>query len=206
MTTLTSHYPFRLEIVGRRHQKRKEIEAYISQRYFLAFDAHLDAFMPTFMALLEGEKIRSLCGFRVASEEQLFLEQYLDLNADTLLSHVYDTEVNRSELIEFGQLASFSKGFSALHFLLMTQYLVESGYHWCIFTATDPLSAMMSRLGLETVTLAEADPSRIPNATSIWGNYYQHQPRIIAGNLRQGREHLTRLIGKCHSQVGGGAL
>ncbi len=194
MTAASQSHEFKLEIVDRSHAQRQEVENYISSRYSLAFDAHLDAYMPTFMALVEGNEIRSLCGFRVASEDSLFLEQYLDQTADALLSQVYGTQINRNELIEFGQLASFSKGFSAVHFLLMTEYLVQSEYQWCIFTATDPLYAMMSRLGLETVTLAEADPSRIPNATDVWGSYYQHQPRIVAGNLKQGLSHLSELF------------
>ncbi len=206
MTDVRQSHPFKLEIVDRTHSQREAIESYISARYSVAFDAHLDAFMPTFMALVEGEEIRSLCGVRVASEEPLFLEQYLDLSADTLLSHVYGAKVERCELIEFGQLASFSKGFSAVHFLLMTEYLVHSGYEWCIFTATDPLYAMMSRLGLETVTLAQADPSRIANAADIWGSYYQHQPRIVAGNLKYGLCHLNALFEQRRLRNGGGAL
>lgn len=204
MTDIFASQPFKLEVVDRSHHKRNEIETYISQRYSLAFDAHLDAFMPTFMALMEGDELRSLCGFRVASEEPLFLEQYLDISADTLISEAYGCEIRRNDLVEFGQLASFSRGFSALHFLLMTQYLVESGYEWCIFTATDPLYAMMSRLGLDTIILAEADPQRIPNATDIWGTYYQHQPRIVAGNLKRGFEHLLELFDQRYERRHGG--
>lgn len=199
-------HPFKLEIIDRFHPRRGDIESYIAQRYSLAFDAHLNTFMPTFMALLEGGEIRSLCGFRVASDESLFLEQYLDVPADSILSQVFERTIDRRELIEFGQLASFSKGFSTLHFLLMTQKLVESGYEWCIFTATDPLYAMMSRLGLETTILAEADPSRIPDATYTWGNYYQHQPRIVAGNLKHGLAHLESLFAEKALRSRGGAL
>ncbi|MBD0785949.1 thermostable hemolysin [Vibrio sp. Y2-5] len=209
-------HPFKLEIIDRFHPQRSDIEHYIAQRYSLAFDAHLNSFMPTFMALMEGEEIRSLCGFRVASDEPLFLEQYLDEPADKLLNHVFhqplsventaNNRIERSNLIEFGQLASFSKGFSTLHFLLMTKKLVESGYEWCIFTATDPLYAMMSRLGLESTVLAEADPSRIPDATYTWGNYYQHQPRIVAGNLKHGLAHLEALFAEKVCRARGGAL
>ncbi|WP_409226470.1 thermostable hemolysin, partial [Klebsiella pneumoniae] len=44
-------HPFKLEILDRIHPQRSEIENYIAQRYSLAFDAHLNSFMPTFMAL-----------------------------------------------------------------------------------------------------------------------------------------------------------
>ncbi|WP_165313189.1 thermostable hemolysin [Vibrio ziniensis] len=206
MADYFSSHPFELAIIDRLHPQRSDIENYISQRYSLAFDAHLNTFMPTFMALMEGEDIRSLCGFRIASDEPLFLEQYLDVSADSILSRIYHCSIERNNLIEFGQLASFSKGFSTLHFLLMTQKLVESGYEWCIFTATDPLYAMMSRLGLETTILAEADPLRIPDATYTWGNYYQHQPRIVAGNLKHGLAHLEALFAEKVLRARGGAL
>jgi len=206
MADFIPSHPFELAIIEHTDSRRKEIERYIAQRYSLAFDARLDSFMPTFMALMEGDEIKSLCGFRVASEEDLFLEKYLDESADSILSRAYKRPVSRAQLIEFGQLASFSKGFSALHFLLMTKKLVEMGYEWCIFTATDPLYAMMCRLGLETIILAEADPSRIPDATTIWGNYYQHQPRIVAGNLRQGMEHLKNLFAQRQLRSQGGSL
>jgi len=206
MVAIFPSHPYKLEIVDRSHFQRQAIEDYIARRYSSAFDARLDAFMPTFLALMEGDEIRSLCGFRVAVDEPLFLEQYLDETADTLLSNVFQSEIKRDKLIEFGQLASFSKGFSTLHFLLMTQYLVQSGYEWCIFTATDPLYAMMSRLGLDTIVLSEADPSRIPDATHIWGSYYQYQPRIIAGNLKQGLVHLQNVYAQKASRNWRGAL
>lgn len=183
-----------LEMVEKDHPKRKEVEAYIGERYALAFDAKLNSFMPTFLALLEHDHIQSLCGFRIASNEALFLEQYLDEPAEVILSNVFSQAIGRESLIEFGQLASFSRGMSPVHFLLMTEKLVASGFEWCIFTATDPLYAMMCRLGLTPTILAEADPNRIADATKIWGNYYQHQPRIVAGNLKQGLAHLQSLF------------
>ncbi|EKO3964157.1 delta-VPH [Vibrio fluvialis] len=193
-----------LAIIDRNHPKRGEVEHYIAQRYSLAFDARLNCFMPTFMALMDKDHIKSLCGYRVASEEALFLEQYLDHPADELLASAFSRPIDRAQLIEFGQLASFSKGFSSLHFLLMTQKLVEQGYEWCIFTATDPLYVMMCRLGLDPTILAEADPTRIPDAHSIWGNYYQYQPRIVAGNLKGALAHLQALFSDRKHRLSGG--
>ena len=175
-----------LEIVDHHHALWPEVTQQITRRYQQAFDARLCSFMPAFMALMMDNEIKSLCGFRMAHNEPLFLEQYLDEQADVLLSHTFNTHIQRTQLIEFGQLASFTNGISPLHFLLMTETLVELGFEWCIFTATDPLHALMRRLGLRPLVIAEADPSRIPQAGTIWGTYYQHQPRILAGNLQQG--------------------
>ena len=82
---------------------------------------------------------------------------------------------------------------SSLHFYLIAEMLVNLGFEWCIFTATDPLHAMMARLGLEPHIIAQAAQNKVPYAKSTWGSYYEHQPRVLAGNLQKGLERL-RLV------------
>ena len=125
---------------------------------------------------MQGEQVKSLCGFRVAQDEPLFLEQYLDQDAQILLSNLFKQNITRANLIEFGQLASFSKGMSAQHFLLMAEILVERRLSVVHLTATDPLLAMMARFGIYPTVITEADPSRIADASEVWGSYYQYQP------------------------------
>ncbi|MEI8633312.1 thermostable hemolysin [Vibrio sp. PP-XX7] len=123
--------------------------------------------MPVFLALLQDDEIQSVCGYRAAIHEPLFLEQYLDCPADQLISEHFSQPINRESLIEFGQLAAFSKGVSPLHFYLITQRLVELNYEWCICTVTDPLYALMKRLGLKPVVLSEVDSSRVERCASV---------------------------------------
>jgi hypothetical protein len=182
-----------LLIIDKLHPYRQDVEQYVSTRYKDAFNANIIEFMPTFMAIYDDRQVLlSVCGFRVASQEPLYLEQYLSQPADTLMAESLDRNIDRSKLIEFGQLASFSHGMSPLHFLLMTQKLVDSGFEWCIFTATDPLYVMMCRLGLQLHVLSDANPNVISNAESTWGTYYHHQPRVSAVNLPLGLLQLKK--------------
>ncbi|QMV17001.1 Thermostable hemolysin [Vibrio spartinae] len=180
-----------LEIISETHPMRHQVERYIAERYSYAFDANIEQFMPLFLALLQGEDIQSICGYRAASEAPLFLEQYLDLAAEKAVSEAFAQTIERTTLIEFGQLASFSKGLSPFHFYLIAQRLVEMGYQWCICTVTDPLYALMKRLGLNPVVIAQADARRVDHAAQ-WGRYYQLRPRIVAGDLQQSLAHLKR--------------
>lgn len=181
-----------LLIIDKQHPYRQDVEQYVSTRYKDAFNAKIIEFMPTFMAIYDDQQVlHSVCGFRVASQESLFLEQYLSQPADALMAIAFDQKIDRSKLIEFGQLASFSHGMSPLHFMLMTQKLVDSGFEWCIFTATDPLYVMMCRLGLQLHVLSDANPNVIPDAESTWGTYYHHQPRVSVVNLPLGLKQLT---------------
>ncbi|KYN23836.1 delta-VPH [Vibrio cidicii] len=182
-----------LEVIDQKHARWPEATHLVQERYQQAFDAHLHRFMPSFLALLDDGEMKSVCGYRVAKDEPLFLEQYLDEPANQILSRRFACNVTRDSLIEFGQLASFSRGLSGLHFTLIADKLVALGFEWCIFTATDPLHALMKRFGLEPTMIASADAKRIPNATQIYGSYYQHSPRILAGNLRLGLAHLKQL-------------
>ncbi|MDW6005085.1 thermostable hemolysin [Vibrio mangrovi] len=181
----------KLEMIDEAHPMRHQVEQYIAERYSSAFDAKIDQFMPQFLALLQEDEIQSICGYRAASDTQLFLEQYLDCAAELAVSDAFSQSVDRSALIEFGQLASFSKGISPFHFYLIARRLVEMEYRWCICTVTDPLYALMKRLGLNPVFISQADAQRVNNAHQ-WGSYYQLSPRIVAGDLRQSLAHLRR--------------
>lgn len=189
----TSIQGFTLDIVSPTHPLWHDVIEHVSLRYQEAFFAELKVFMPAYLTLIDNDNIISVCGFRIAEQEPLFLEQYLEGEAQNLVSTVFQCDVKRSNLVEFGHLASFAKGMSALHFYLIAQMLVDLGFEWCIFTATDPLHAMMARLGLEPQTLAQADPNKVPDSLSTWGSYYDHQPRVLAGNLVKGLERL-RLV------------
>ncbi|KQB04707.1 delta-VPH [Vibrio metoecus] len=182
-----------LEVITPMHPRWNEATALVRERYQQAFDAHLTAYMPAYLALLDHNEMKSVCGFRIAEQESLFLEQYLDQPADEILAQRFACSIPRGKLIEFGHLASFGRGLSAFHFLLIAQQLVAMGFEWCIFTATDPLHALMRRFGLQPTLIAKASSTRIPNASQVWGTYYQHSPRILAGNLAQGCERLNQL-------------
>ncbi|WP_330960680.1 thermostable hemolysin [Photobacterium sp. 53610] len=179
--------------IDKDHPFREKTERYVASRYASAFQARIHSFMPAFLALVDNnEQLLSVCGYQAAHTGNLFLEQYLDQPAEQLMSERFGQAIVRSELIEFGQLAAFSKGMSYLHFTLIAEHLVRCGYNWCIFTATGPLQAMMRRLGLNPTVLAEATAERIPNADAIWGTYYQQQPRISGGSLASGLEVLNQ--------------
>lgn len=192
---------FILDIVGPMHPLWSKVTNHVSQRYQDAFFANLKQFMPAYLTLIEGNEIISVCGFRIAQNEPLFLEQYLEDDAHKLISNVFDCDVKRANLVEFGHLASFAKGMSSLHFYLIAQRLVSLGFEWCIFTATDPLHAMMTRLGLEAHIIAPADQNKVPDAKATWGSYYEHQPRVLAGNLVKGLERLKAVQKRMRKQA-----
>jgi hypothetical protein len=185
--------PVTLKVINKSHPLRQKVEQYVASRYLLAFDAHITEFMPTFLGVYSAQnELLSVCGYRIASHETLFLEQYLTMPAERIMSRQFSQPIARSSLIEFGQLASFSKGVSPWHFLLMAKHLIEQDFEWCIFTATDPLYVMMVHLGLNPSVLGDADQQNIEKTQTTWGTYYHTQPRVSAGNLKAGLAQLIK--------------
>jgi hypothetical protein len=180
-----------LVVIDREHPMRDVVEKYVAERYASAFDAQIEVFMPVFLALLQGDQIRSVCGYRHAGRESLFLEQYCDRPVEEMIAEKFSQPVSRASLVEFGQLAAFSKGLSPYHFYLITKHFVALNYQWCICTVTDPLYALMKRLGLNPTFILEAHPDQVKDAHQ-WGSYYRYQPRIVAGNLRHSLAYLQR--------------
>ncbi|KHT62665.1 hypothetical protein RJ45_16325 [Photobacterium gaetbulicola] len=196
---------FQLQLIGSQHPLRRDVEGYIAERYRLAFNASVTDFMPLLLAVFNKQhQLKSACGIRIANTGPLFLERYLSAPVETLLINACQQHVERQHLIEIGQLASFSQGSAPLHFLLLTQYLIEQGFGWCVFTATDPLYAMMRRLGLAPIQLCEAKAEHIENAKQIWGSYYRHHPRVCCGYLPNAYQQLSKRLGAPSQQVEAG--
>jgi len=182
-----------LSIVGPDHPMWQNVVTHVQQRYQLAFMANVKQNMPAYLALMDNNAILSVCGFRAAQNEALYLEQYLERPAEQHVAELFNCSLSRANLVEFGHLASFTKGLSPLHFYLIAELLVEQGFEWCIFTATDPLHALMMRLGLEPKLIAEASPTKINDAQNIWGSYYETHPKVYAGSLSKGLQRLRLL-------------
>ena len=118
--------PIVLKVVHRAHPLRSRVEEYVASRYKLAFEADIKEFMPIFLCIFtEQDELLSVCGYRIASEEPLFLEQYLPLETEKMMQQQFSQPIQRANLIEFGQLASLPKGIYPLHFLLIPKHLIE---------------------------------------------------------------------------------
>lgn len=182
-----------LEVIGSRHINRPQVEQYIRHRYQSAFNATVNEFMPYLVVLTDPQgAVCAVCGYRPAANAHLFLEQYLTSPAETLLSNALGTPIPRHQLVEIGQLASFSSGVSRFHFSIMAQLLVSQGFFWCVFTATGPLYALMRRLGLKPTVIQQASERNVASC-SDWGSYYETMPCVMGGAIAQGLNALPNV-------------
>lgn len=158
------------------------MERFIEDAYAEAYGSRIQAHYPTLMSVQdEAGVIYAVVGFRHASEERLFLEQYLDAPVEVVMGQAIGTPVERGHVVEIGGLASSGQGATVFLFAAMAHHLQGEGLRFAVATATEELRRIFSRAGLGALQLAKADPRRLEDGGGAWGAYYQADPVVLAG-------------------------
>lgn len=180
-----------LRLVGRDDPQRQELEAFVHERFDRAHHADLHHYLPELLSLRDRHgALVAVAGIRLAQQEPLFLERYLDEPLEDPVSRIAGYAVPREELVEVGNLAVRNAGSARLIIAAITWLLAARGLRWVAFTGTPTLINSFHRLGLEPTTLAPADPARVNDELADWGSYYDQHPQVFTGSIRYGHEQL----------------
>lgn len=182
-----SSSPFALQQVPQGAPVRGELESFVATAFRDQHGARIGSFMPDLLGMRNATgELRAVAGYRTAQQERLFLEQYLDQPVEAVLTAKLARQIERTQIIEIGNLASNGCR-QARHLVsLLPRYLLDRGYTWVVFTATDLVRNVLESVGAELVELAVADHSRITIGNDVWGAYYRNDPRVMAGYLPDG--------------------
>ncbi|MGI9246113.1 MAG: thermostable hemolysin, partial [Steroidobacteraceae bacterium] len=135
---------------------------------------------------------------RGATQEALYLEQYLDRPIEVALSEAIRSrdlpEVERAAIAEVGNLAGRNCRAAVRMVAHIPAWLLSQRYSWIVFTATSGLRNILAGFGAPLVELARADGSRVADQRDEWGSYYATDPRVFAGYLPDAE----RLAGFAH--------
>ena len=164
-------------------ESRVALERFITQKFADTHSATIRAFMPRLITLDYGSETTATIGIRSASENALFLEQYMDGSIEQEISSVCLDNVVRKDIVEIGNFAAKSVSAAGLLFTLLADSLKKSGYKWMAFTATAEIEKMISRLGCQPYILSDALAEKLREDADDWGGYYQRAPRVMACNL-----------------------
>lgn len=196
--------PFaRVSVVGPNDEHRTDVEAFIAEVYRDAFGATVESFLPALIAFHAADgSVRAVVGLRSASDERLFVEQYLDAPAEQAVAGALATPVERSHMVEIGSLAARDAGDARAIIVYLTRWLHCAGIRWVLFAATRQLRNAFARLRLAPVALAVADPARLSGDAKCWGSYYQSQPRVVCGDVASGYRFLQRTLNTPDAEAG----
>ena len=177
----------RLEVVPGTHPLRASLEQFIAARFDRAHGACVSHFLPHLVGMRDARsRWKAALGYGAAIDGPLFLERYLDRPIEEALTVALGWPVHRAGIVEAGNLTAVSAGAARALIPLLARHLHQLGYRWVVFTATREVRNSFSRLGLQPLQLAQADPVRLPDAGASWGRYYQHDPRVMAGKIALG--------------------
>ncbi len=175
------------------HTDRAEAEAFIAAVYRERYGAELRSFLPHLIVF--RDETRAICaavGLRYAREGRLFVERYLDADAETEIARAQRTPVPRERVVEVGNFASRTPGDAREVIVRLTSLLHAEGVRWVLFAATRQWRNTFDRLHLQTVPLAPADPARVQDSDNQWGRYYDAKPMVLTGDLASGYAYLQR--------------
>lgn len=175
-----------LDLVGPSSPGRRALEAEIRDCYAHHFDARVEEFMPWLLRVTcRGDGARGVIGLRPASQERLYLEDYLSRPVEEAIAAVAGRPVPRTAVVEIGQLAVESRQVVVPLFRELVPFLLQQGFGWVCFTATGPVRSLLAKAGLAGCELAPAKESCVAGRQDAWGNYYRHDPRVIVGDLQR---------------------
>ena len=170
-------------VVPRSDRLRSAVEDAIRTLYWKRYEALLSSFAQTIVAeLSQSGGVECAAGVRFGNEA-FFSECYLDLPMEQLLQEHLGRTVRRDKIVEVSHLAAPSCGRSLPFVQNLIELLRTRNAEWAIFTATKPLRSLLRRNRLAMIELGCAERSRVPHPES-WGNYFKHDPRIMAVSHR----------------------
>ncbi|MDP9043673.1 MAG: thermostable hemolysin [Pseudomonadota bacterium] len=153
----------------------------VAHRYACAFGAHPVPSPDEFMCLADpradapGHACVGLCA---KGSGKLFSEYYLD---DPLCP----PGAHRPRWVEIGQMASFAgRGSGAYLMYKVLQYLSQGLADRVVLTGTGRVRRLLEALQVGTRDLGPARRERVRDRDVDWGRYYEHEPRVVAIDLR----------------------
>lgn len=161
---------------------RAEVEAFIHAVFKRAYDAEITNFMPQLVALRDSNGVlMAAFGWKKASANPLFLEQYLDEPIESLISKKLARKISRDEITKIGNLAVANPRNAGVLIAHVIQHGLDIGIEWCVATAHHSLQNGLIKGGRDVYPLFPADKSRLPlQEQAKWGSYYDRMPQVIA--------------------------
>lgn len=193
---------YQLRLIEPCEAGREDAQAFIHTAYRLAFNANLKTYYPSIVTLhneagVTHPAILGAVGARSGLNQNLFLEQYLDASVQQMLTSMTGFAVQRERVVELGNLAVLRPALTYPFMSMLGSWLLEYQVEWLVFALTTKLRQLFLRAGLTLHELGQARESSLTNRDNDWGDYYQHDPRIVAVELapavaRFGKFHIVQ--------------
>tara|TARA_B110000285_G_scaffold192842_1_gene221490 strand:- start:180 stop:842 length:663 start_codon:yes stop_codon:yes gene_type:complete len=172
---------------------RLEIEEFIHKVFANHYGANIQNYLPWLLGIFDQHnELQGALGLKEAYGNRLFLEQYLNDSVEEVASQVINTNINREDIIEVGNLAAVSLGGTRSLIYMLAAFLRGAGYKWVVCTATPLLVKSFERLHIPIYHLADAIYEDLSEGQPSWGSYYRNNPKVFIGNINEGFDVLQK--------------
>lgn len=172
---------------------RTRVENYIHDIFRRHYKADVHDFHPLLITIENSNnEIISALGLRFADRQPLVAEEYSDKEISILLTENLKTFGDRKHTIEIGNLASSHSGYAKFLFVAMTKILADWNFQWLTFTAVPSVINVFKKLKLNPVEVCMAHLKNLKTSYSDWGDYYQHNPRVMLGDITSAHRFLEQ--------------
>ncbi len=179
----------RKRLVAHAHDspRRCDLEEFVRDEFFLYFNARVKHFMPLLLALHDRvDRVHAVVGCRYAADEPLFLETYTREPIEQSIARRTGVAVARGDVVEIGSLACCGPRAALEMVEALIPFLLEAGFSWVVFTGADTVKNVFRRMNLAPTVLCRADQELLGEGREDWGSYYDHNPEVMVGRLREG--------------------
>jgi len=158
---------------------RLNTELFIKSGFDKAFNADIKNFLPILIQMGDHQP-RAALGLRSA-RAPLFIEQYLAKPIEKIINP--ESNPNRFEIAELGNLYSSNRRFTIPLFMTMSVGLFLAGFKYLCFSGTDKVRALLAKEQVSFKEIKDAEQNTLQPSQDNWGDYYQHQPKVCVINL-----------------------
>ena len=172
---------------------RPRVEQYIQTIFSRHYKASVNDFHPLLITIENhNNEIIAALGLRFADHQRLVAEEYSEKDISHLFNEKLNVHGERKHMIEIGNLASSHSGYAKFLFVAMTRILADWHFQWLTFTAVPSVINVFKKLKLNPVEVCMAHLNNLKTSRSNWGEYYQHKPRVMLGDISNAHRFLEQ--------------
>lgn len=168
-----------IEHIHRDHILRHDLEQATQGVYQRSYQAFIPEFPDHLVAVMgEDGTILGSVGLR-RDEDMFFCEHYFSQPIEAELSNAFKSVAQRQSIVEVTNLAGVRPGYVFELLYEVIQFSLNLNMEFAVFTATQRLRKLLTRMGLPFQVLGVATEEDVPLSQS-WGQYYEAKPYVCA--------------------------
>jgi hypothetical protein len=176
---LTSLTPLGISMTQSFQSDRDCIERFIEKTYRYHYGSTIKGHYPILMSVDDPRgRVLAAVGLRLARDEPLFLEQYLEQPVDAAIRLVLSQSVERNAIVEIGDLTSAGGGASVFLFIAVAAYLRQQSLAFAVATGT---KGFRMATEMSNLSIWQAIGAQLHNPSGLAGYFAGMMMRIANG-------------------------